>query len=135
MSTWQPRRRRDSSPWNIHATGWFPRDSSPRPQAHLGYADADARDRGAPAPNGGAPLHCSFDVDACDPVVAPATGTAVRGGLTFREAHYLCEAAAATGHLGSLDVVEVNEGLANDDGATVDVALGLVASALGAVIL
>ena len=34
------------------------------------------------------PLHCSFDVDSCDPLIAPATGTAVRGGLTYREAHF-----------------------------------------------
>jgi arginase len=83
------------------------------------------------------PLHCSFDVDSCDPLIAPATGTAVRGGLTYREAHFLCEALAATGRLGSLDVVEVNSALADPVGAkaTVDLAAGLVASALGAVIL
>ena len=86
---------------------------------------------------GDGPLHCSLDVDACDPLIAPATGTAVRGGLTYREAHFLCEALSATGRLGSLDVVEVNSALADPAGAkaTVDLAKGLVASALGAVIL
>jgi arginase len=32
----------------------------------------------------------------------------VRGGLTFREAHYVAEAVAATNRLVSLDLVEVN---------------------------
>ena len=53
--------------------------------AHLGYDGTDE----VPAP-----LHLSFDVDACDPLIAPATGTAVRGGLSFREAHFVCAAAA-----------------------------------------
>lgn len=30
-------------------------------------------------------IHLSYDIDALDPVYAPSTGTAVRGGLTFRE--------------------------------------------------
>jgi arginase len=36
-------------------------------------------------------LYISFDVDSLDPFLAPGTGTAVRGGLTFREAHFLAE--------------------------------------------
>lgn len=35
------------------------------------------------------PIHLTFDVDALDPTVAPSTGTPVRGGLTFREGHYV----------------------------------------------
>jgi arginase len=34
---------------------------------------------------GDCPIHLSFDIDSFDPLVAPATGTPVRGGLTFRE--------------------------------------------------
>jgi hypothetical protein len=45
----------------------------------------------------GRPLHVSYDIDACDPAIAPHTGTAVRGGLNFREAHYVVEAIAETG--------------------------------------
>ena len=30
-------------------------------------------------------IHLSYDIDALDPFFAPSTGTAVRGGLTFRE--------------------------------------------------
>ena len=36
-------------------------------------------------------LWISFDVDVLDPVFAPGTGTAVRGGLTYREAHLFAE--------------------------------------------
>jgi arginase len=36
-------------------------------------------------------LWISFDVDALDPILAPGTGTGVRGGLTYREAHLTAE--------------------------------------------
>lgn len=49
------------------------------------------------------PIHLSFDVDALDPSVAPSTGTPVRGGLTFREGHYICERVWETGCLAALD--------------------------------
>lgn len=55
-----------------------------------------------------APIHLSFDIDAVDPTIAPSTGTAVPGGLNYREAHYLCESLAESGLLGSMDMVEVN---------------------------
>lgn len=86
------------------------------------------------------PLHLSYDIDACDPVIAPATGTAVRGGLTYREAHYVAEACAESGRLGSMDMVEVNPqfkdgttgALAKEmSDATVDLGLALIGSALG----
>ena len=57
------------------------------------------------------PLHLSLDVDAIDPHYAPGTGTAARGGLTYREIHYICEECALTKRLVSMDVVEVNPGL------------------------
>ena len=43
-----------------------------------------------------------------DPSVAPSTGTPVRGGLTFREGHFICEAAWETGNVVAVDIVEVN---------------------------
>lgn len=64
---------------------------------------------------GDSPIHLSFDVDALDPSVAPATGTPVRGGLTFREGHYVCEAIAETGRMVSLDIMEVNPSLGKDE--------------------
>ena len=83
------------------------------------------------------PLHLSFDIDALDPTVAPSTGTRVKGGLSYREAHYVCEAAAETGLLTAMDIVEVNPKLGNDEDAkmTVNLAVELVQSALGKSIL
>ncbi|KAI9885907.1 MAG: A-agglutinin attachment subunit precursor [Watsoniomyces obsoletus] len=54
------------------------------------------------------PIHLSFDVDALDPLVAPSTGTPVRGGLTLREGDYIAECVHETGSLIAMDLVEVN---------------------------
>ncbi|KAJ2715604.1 Arginase, catabolizes arginine to ornithine and urea [Coemansia spiralis] len=83
------------------------------------------------------PIHMSFDVDALDPSVAPATGTPVRGGLTFREGHYICEAVAETGCLVALDLVEVNPALGDPDSLRQTVAVGcsLVRCSLGETLL
>ena len=60
-------------------------------------------------------LWVSFDVDAVDPKVAPGTGTDVRGGLTYREAHLtaelICEALALQDcpyRLVGVDLLETN---------------------------
>ena len=53
-------------------------------------------------------LHVSFDADVLDPEVAPGVGTPVPGGFTYREAHLLMELFADSGHVTSLDLVEVN---------------------------
>jgi len=95
-------------------------------------------------PRGERPLHLSFDIDACDPSVAPGTGTCSRGGLSYREAHYICDRLAETHRLGSMDIVEVNpaldvksdETLHGDDPLisgtqTVRLGIELVATALG----
>jgi arginase len=83
------------------------------------------------------PIHLSFDVDALDPTVAPSTGTPVRGGLTFREGHYICEAIHETGLLVALDLMEVNPSLADEQSVKQTVAVGcsLVRSALGETLL
>ncbi|KIY43908.1 arginase [Fistulina hepatica ATCC 64428] len=83
------------------------------------------------------PIHLSFDVDALDPTVAPSTGTPVRGGLTFREGHYICEAIYETGLLAALDIMEVNPSLADEVSVEQTVAVGcsLVRSALGETLL
>ncbi|KAH0556082.1 A-agglutinin attachment subunit precursor, partial [Trichoglossum hirsutum] len=60
------------------------------------------------------PIHLSFDVDALDPLIAPSTGTPVRGGLTLREGDYICECVHETGSLVGLDLVEVNPSLGDD---------------------
>jgi arginase len=79
------------------------------------------------------PIHMSFDIDSVDPEHAPSTGTLVRGGLSYREAQYVCEAAFESDRLASLDMVEVNPSLSLGEGAarTADLALQLVESAMG----
>lgn len=54
------------------------------------------------------PIHLTLDVDGIDPAVAPGTGTLARGGLSYRETHYICEDLAATNRLVGCDLVEVN---------------------------
>ncbi len=53
-------------------------------------------------------IHVSFDVDVCDPAIAPGVGTPVKGGLNYREAHMVMEMIADSGQLIGLDLVEVN---------------------------
>ena len=83
---------------------------------------------------GAAFLHVSFDMDAVDPDHAPGVGTPVRGGLSYREAHLAMETVAESGLLDSLDIVEVNP-ILDRENATGQLAVELVASALGARIL
>jgi arginase len=82
-------------------------------------------------------IHLSFDIDAIDPFFAPHTGTAVTGGLTFREGNYVCEALAGSGRLSSMELVEVDPSQHKDMSAarTIDVALTLIRSAMGKCIL
>ncbi|HEV2591419.1 MAG TPA: arginase [Gaiellaceae bacterium] len=79
-------------------------------------------------------VHVSLDLDAVDPVSAPGVGTPVRGGLSYREAHFVLELVSESGLLDSLDVVEVNP-ILDRENETAKLAVELVASALGARIL
>ncbi|MFL5942579.1 MAG: arginase [Gaiellaceae bacterium] len=84
--------------------------------------------------SGGAFLHVSFDMDVVDPDYAPGVGTPVRGGLSYREAHLAMETIAESAEIDSMDVVEVNP-ILDRENATGQLAVELVASALGARIL
>jgi arginase len=79
-------------------------------------------------------LHVSLDMDVVDPDHAPGVGTPVRGGLSYREAHLAMETVAESELADSLDVVEVNP-ILDRENATGQLAVELVASALGARIL
>lgn len=82
-------------------------------------------------------IHLSFDIDSLDPFFAPHTGTAVTGGLTYREGNYICEALSESGRLTSMEIVEVDPQLHEsiDPSRTIDVALTLIGSAMGQRIL
>ena len=84
--------------------------------------------------SGGAFLHVSLDLDVVDPEYAPGVGTPVRGGLSYREAHLAMEVVAESGLIDGMDVVEVNP-ILDRENATGQLAVELVASALGARIL
>lgn len=79
-------------------------------------------------------IHVSFDLDVCDPSIAPGVGTPVNGGLDYREAHMLMEIVADSGRLLALDLVEVNPVL-DDRNATAELGTELALSALGKKIL
>uniref|UniRef100_A0A8B9K5J5 Arginase n=1 Tax=Astyanax mexicanus TaxID=7994 RepID=A0A8B9K5J5_ASTMX len=80
------------------------------------------------------PIHLSYDIDALDPSVAPATGTPVVGGLTYREGVYITEHICQTDLLSAVDIVEVNpkRGRTEDEvQSTVNAAVDLVLGCFG----
>ncbi len=83
---------------------------------------------------GTAGIHVSFDLDVCDPAIAPGVGTPVKGGLSYREAHLLMEMIAESGLLMGLDLVEVNPTL-DIRNTTAELGTELALSALGMKIL
>jgi len=82
----------------------------------------------------GATLHLSFDVDFLDPEIAPAVGTTVPGGATYREAHLVMEMLADSGLVTSLDLVELNM-MMDHAGKTARLMVDLVASLFGRTIV
>jgi arginase len=75
-------------------------------------------------------LHVSLDVDFLDPSIAPAVGTTVPGGTTFREAHLVMELLHDSGLVTSIDLVELNPFL-DERGRTALLMVDLVASLMG----
>ncbi len=79
-------------------------------------------------------LHVSLDVDFLDPAIAPAVGTTVPGGASFREAHLIMEMLADSGLVTSLELTELNPYL-DMCGKTADLMCDLTASLLGKSVL
>lgn len=75
-------------------------------------------------------LHLSLDVDFLDPAIAPAVGTTVPGGATFRETHLAMEMLHDSGLVTSLDLVELNPFL-DERGRTASLMVDLTASLFG----
>lgn len=75
-------------------------------------------------------LHVSLDVDFLDPAIAPAVGTTVPGGATFREAHLVMERLHESGLVTSVDLVELNPFL-DERGRTAHLMVDLLASLMG----
>ncbi|SFJ74970.1 arginase [Jannaschia pohangensis] len=79
-------------------------------------------------------LHVSFDVDFLDPDIAPAVGTTVPGGATFREAHLVMEWLHDSGLVTSMDIAELNPFM-DDRGRTARLMVDFVASLFGKSVL
>lgn len=75
-------------------------------------------------------IHVSFDMDVLDPEVAPGTGTKVKGGMGYREAHFSLELVAKSEKLVSVEFVEVNP-LLDLENMTGKAAVALAGSLLG----
>lgn len=75
-------------------------------------------------------LHVSLDVDFLDPDIAPAVGTTVPGGASFREAHHVMELLHDSALVSSLDLVELNPFL-DVRGRTARLMVDLTASLFG----
>jgi len=86
------------------------------------------------ASRGTAGYAVTFDVDVLDPGDAPGSGTLVRGGLTYREAHLAMEKIAEAGGMRSLEIVEINTAL-DVNNKTAELGVELILSALGKTIL
>lgn len=86
------------------------------------------------ASRGTAGYAVTFDVDVLDPGDAPGSGTLVRGGLTYREAHLGMEKIAEAGGMRYLEMVEINTAL-DVNNKTAELGVELILSALGKTIL
>ena len=75
-----------------------------------------------------------FGADGNDPGDAPGSGTLVRGGLTYREAHLALEKIAEAGGMRSIELVEINTAL-DINNRTAEIGVKLILSALGKTIL
>ena len=84
--------------------------------------------------DGTAGFHLSFDVDGCDPSVIPGSGTLSPGGVSFREAHLLLEYCADSRQMLSMEVVELNPFL-DQQNISAEHTVALIQSAFGRSIL
>ena len=75
-------------------------------------------------------LHVSLDIDFLDPSIAPAVGTTVAGGATYREAHLIMEMLHDSGLVISVDVAELNPFL-DVRGTSAKLLVDLIASLMG----
>lgn len=107
------------------------------------FTMSEVDDRGLPAcldeaieraTQGTAGFHVSFDLDSADPMVAPGVGTPVPGGITYREAHLICEKVSRSRKLLSFELVELNPVL-DQANRTAHFGVEIIASALGKTIL
>jgi arginase len=79
-------------------------------------------------------IHLSFDLDSLDPSGAPGVGTPVLGGVSYREGHLAMELLAESKQLLSVDIVEVNP-ILDQENRTARTAVEMICSLLGEAIM
>jgi len=79
-------------------------------------------------------IYLQFDTDSIDPAVAPGTGTPVRGGLSYREAHLAMEMLYDSKAVRAIDFVEINPVL-DERNRTAELGVELLMSLMGKRIL
>ncbi len=79
-------------------------------------------------------FHLSFDLDGCDPSIAPGVGTRVPGGVNLRESHLFMELVAESEKLLSMEFCEINP-IIDFGNQTAELAVELACSAFGKRIL
>ncbi|CDU16551.1 arginase [Plasmodium yoelii] len=68
-------------------------------------------------PDQNSPIHISLDIDSVDSIYAPGTGTIAKGGLNYREINLLMKSISDTKRVVSMDIVEYNPLLDENDKA------------------
>jgi agmatinase len=71
-------------------------------------------------------LYVSIDIDVLDPSIAPATGYAIPGGLTYRELWHILRALAKSFNIIGFDLVEVAPNLDPPNNMTTNLAAKLI---------
>lgn len=79
-------------------------------------------------------FHLSWDMDFMDPNYAPGVGTAVKGGVDYREGHLALEIVSDTDGMVAMDLVETNP-ILDDQNRTGTLGMELILSAFGKTIL
>lgn len=75
-------------------------------------------------------VYVSFDTDVIEGAVAPGTGIATRGGLSYREISYVMQYIGQNLEFAAMDVIEVNP-LLDTRNQTAELAVELLMAALG----
>ncbi|SEQ34890.1 arginase [Piscibacillus halophilus] len=75
-------------------------------------------------------VHLSLDVDGIDPAYTPGTGTPVEGGPSYRETRYAMQLLHESSLLTSVEVVEVNP-LLDDQNKTAEIAVDMLTTLFG----
>ncbi|WP_304406154.1 arginase family protein, partial [uncultured Clostridium sp.] len=70
-------------------------------------------------------IHLSYDIDCLDPEYVPGTGTPVHNGLSFTESKILIESILGTSLVRSIDFVEYNPDL-DENNRTIETCIELL---------